>query len=1530
MSLKKNAVMILGLWCAALVNAQQSTPYILTDFPKIALGADTAFWIKWTGLNRNQLIAQPDSGRIYFSKSPGGSVKKNYTDSVTVAFNDTTIKPGRDSLQNNIFFAGTIPQRGIRFKPKQQPNMGPGVYYYIVAWKVRVGLKDTTFVSNELFLIIESDKAPEPLAPVKGAEIDNLTPTFTWKTNPGVPYYHVIVSNKEIIANLGDSVSVDGLSVVWQAITPNTQITYGMPDPSGTITADPPPMSPGKTYSWVVLNNYGNNIVTTSTKFALPEAFKIKGLPLKAPAPISPPAGDTINGVADSVVAFKWMNIDNAANSYQVYIYVGAEYQGQTAQMLVWKGEVSANGITGDTASMSVNVKSILTNNLYTWNVMAVDDRGGGTAGAEATFRYEGIPMGKLEVKTTEKITVGSSILENSVSLVQIQSEVLEGSMEAPLAFYTDNEGDLSRDRPAGRYRLTLSKNGFESTVRTVTVTKDATTNLTVYLKRPDATVYGKVKDKEGVGIDLAKIYGVSDRNDTVKTESNSSGDFVLNCIEGDWDIWAQKEGYITAVERDTSVTYGQSVNFGTITVVKNPNILSGVVANTSGAPILGVNVKLKKGSTVIGEVASTPQQGTFSFAVESGTYTLIANKFGFLQQEKVVEVTSSKQVTMEMSPGAVTISGNVYGATWGATSKSYAPIKKAAIMLIDSSVTPPKIYQSISNEFYGNYELSVAINKTYTMFSSAQGYIAHTRSQKVSTVASLPQTIMDTLSGYAVLQGMTMDTLGTTPIGDISVVLIDTLTGNQIGTTRSDLGGVYEIRNILNGIYRVQAGKSGFVTRSILLIDSAKVRIAGNIVEVNDGRVVKSDVGLRVIKSVEIRLEPGSKSITWRASFNRNPLTAAMVKTSSPLQTSLPLGDTLKNVGAGVYMVALDADLQTIIDVSRHAVTIPAGAAEALIDTVPFIAAHTPKDSIAVVNRAAPIELSVYDLDLDSGYIHFMEYGGTQYDSLAIPAPVDSGRGIKYYTFKIPVKKDGILLQYYFKVYKGATVYGYANETYKSYILPDTATLTKIEVVPTAGDTLRLPPDVDVAFTFNGYYSSKFIRDSLFDGRNVHWSLLNAGKSSLSTSAGATIDLHTDKGGVAGTATLVAWLDTVDRHIAAGVSDSVKIPFTVSANKLDSIVITRSDNAALSYLTTAVGEKAEFIVEGRDSSGVSVTITPLWEVNPISAGRMTGGVFTAADNFAGFVRISASVGYVTGVYNMQSGADINKTGLEVRYMITAKADTMTTGRGCSLIFSDSAVDPAARAEVEVAVPVLENRIELNTGAYALIGNAFDIDIRSKLIANLAFIRNPVITLDIPEAYRQQAFDTKSEFRVGIWDEDSLRWTLISDSRLDANNGIVSATVPHFSRYGILLKKDAGAPEFDLKPNPFSPFIKPRDGFGAQYGANLPSGMCISITPKSAVEVRIKLDVYTVIGDHVLFVDCGMLPSQVTYHIWWNGTTNVSTQSSLTNGPIKTNALVSYLLTGEKMCRNGRYYMVATISEGSKDKKFMKPFVLLK
>lgn len=1512
----------------------QSAPYILMEFPlyPTLLKQDTAIWIKWTGASRDPANPDlvPDSGRIYFSKSPGGSIIDNYTDSITKRVINTVISGDDTSYisQDNILSKSENPPlRGIQFRPNEN-GMGAGTYYMMVGWKTSMNGVDTTFYSDEIIVLVDADAAVQPELPAKAAEIEDLTPTFKWKSNPGVPYYHVIVSDKKITFNT-DSNTVDNLSPIWQAITSNTQVTYGTPDPSGTITSDPPPMSPGVEYSWVVLNNFGNNPLATSDRFGIPWTFKIKGLPLKAPVNVSPSDNDTITSDV-ATITFKWANLDTNANTYKLYLYVASTVQGVNAQMIVWSNEVTAGQFSGDTASITLDAKSVLTDNYYTWKVMAIDKKGAGTSGNLTGFKYKA-PTGVIKVQSREMV-LGK---ERVVKYAEVKVEVLDGSMEAPLLFYTENDGNMARSRPVGTYRLTMVKDGFTSQTKTVTVTSGDTVTSKFILQRPDGTMFGKVLDGAGKALNLAIITAVSDRGDTATAETDPSGNFIVRCSEADWKVSASKNGYIPSLPRDTSVKYGQSVDLKTpIVLVQNPYLVSGTVVNTANEPVIGAKVQLLRDNVVVSQIPSTPQTGFFTFSVEAGTYTLKASKTGFTSYNEQVIITNSVQLTVRLDAGAAMIRGYVYGRSWkNNVTQVYAPVTDATIMLIDTTVTPYDTITAVSDDVYGDFAVSTSGGKVYKMYSSAAGYISSTKYTDL-IASGKTYTLHDTMAALASVKGGLSISGTVTDSSNITINLIDTTTKTIIASAKSDALGTFEIRNIPDGLYQIQAGKVGLVAKSIVVFDTAGVAATTDLLRFTDHRPVKADQQNQIIDSVYITMESGTKALQWFINHKGSALTRAAVKVQSPLQKVLTATQSIGGIGVGSYIISIDADSADIMDCSYHTYTLAVGADSLHTDTVIMPVVHRSADTLSLSGGMVACTVTVSDTSLSSGYLYFKDINAAAFDSVAYTGYVTRSTD-KLYTFQFSPLKDATHLVYYFQLKIGTDIYGYEQETYRSYIMPDPKVLSRLTIVPWSKDTLLLPADASVKFTFKAFYGSLFLPADQLTPAHVSWSIVNPNGCSIqSQTTGNDTPSVVLKTAVNGTGDNVAqlqarFISSEPYTLAAGISDTVTLALKVTAGKLDSISVLRVDSdARKNYITTSSLDRAQFLAQGIDVLGNKVTISANWEHYPQTAGTISDGTFDPSDDFVGYVQIYAKVGKIVGQYNRLYGDVVNQSGLDVHYIIPYSKDTVNSGQGCRIIIPANLIDSSDIGEIAMEKTVLEkNKLLSISGDYDIVGDAYEIE---KIRGGEFNIQNDSITIsiDVPSEYQDAARSKRALFYVARWNSDSIKWNPDTSSIISVDGKEVSVKTAHFSRYALLHKAVATDASFAIKPNPFSPYVKPF----AEFLYNAQMGTCFEIRPASRYKnsLTLQVDIYNVVGVRVWSAILQNAQSSALYRVWWNGKTTSRTEPLTQEVKLEDTEAQAYMIAGEKMCRNGRYFVVLTIDDTKKKKFYTKPIVLFK
>ncbi len=1493
---RKIEILITGI--TVLASAQQSTDYIIVEAPIGAQTASKKLWVKWTGASRAAGYPAPDSGRIYYDRSPGGGRIGNYRYTITVPYTDTSIK-SKDSICDNIYFSPTlsdpVAKRGIAFRAADQPGMGFGVFYCVVA----LPLANDTLVSNEFTLIIESPQPVDWIEP--SGKITSMTPAFRWNANPGVPYYHIILSDDIIkIDSSSGEVNLQGLSIIWQAITPSTQMIYGAPDPSRTITADPPPLSAGRNYTWVVLNNYGNHPAFSSMKVKLPPGeFTITGTSLNKPECIYP-KNVTLSSVNNKKVFFKWKNLDPSANTYKLYIYVGSDFQQINAQLVVFQTEVTAKGKSGinETDSVEIDVASVLTKNKYVWRVFAVDSQGVGTAGDTVGFKYE-VPTGTLQIYTKEQIVVGgggkTDTVVNAVGLVELKLEVLDGSLEAPLLFYTDVNGYLERERPVGAYRITAVKNEFEELSRTVIIRVNEKTTETFYLRRPDATIFGKVVDSSGKGINLADIIGVSDRKDTVKAKTDALGNFVLNCYAADWNITVSKTGYQSAIPRKVSVSSGENYSFGTVVLQNNPFTLSGTVKNSSGQPLIGVRVRVYKNGVMVGEVPSTPQNGTFSFSLGSGTYSITAEKAGFTSYNNIFEITGSRTVDITLSPGAALIKGYIFGKKWIEERQVIAPITNARVIFTtgDSSGDSVVVF---SDPTYGDFNVSLAGGKQYRMYCRAAGFAPKNIPVVFTAEPRETKTVSDTLQGLGMIKGIVVISSSGVAVKNADVSLIDAAANTIAVSGKSGADGVFELVNIPDGMFVFGAGREGLVLDSVGGKDT-----------------VIFSRGKADCQQVKIYLKPGDKIIKWKVADDMS--LNATVKINTPIRKTVSVYDSITGAGAGKYIVSVITRSDSIIGLSQHSFTV-ADSETVHIDTVLLDVVQIIADTLTPNLGKVSLKLRSRSF-LDSAAFYYKDAVAAAFRTIRINQKDTA------YLFTFAPPADGSTMLCYFNAWRGSDVYGSDNETRAVYVATDKSVLRRIEIYPSSDRLLSFPSKYKAEFELRCYVGSSFQRYTEIDSAGISWSLTDAQGVTLGAVKGLKTTVTTGPSKTPNPVVLTAAIDTNKIHLAPGVAPEAKLFFIVTGSAVKTVEVTRIDAKNPHPITTASVDQAEFKAVGKDENDNTLDLFPAWSINPGDAGTISSeGVFRPKRNFAGTVRILASVGQVWGEYRLN---EKSRPGLNVHFMITDRPthDTVSNGKGCKVIFPPHVVNGADFGLLEISDMPLVNQLRRGLATVRTVDTlAFEIRQLQNVAMNLSH-DSIILSIDLPKSKQNHLTTEKQRFSVAEWIEDSLKWKPLPNSRISSDGKTVSAALTHFSLY-CLVYEPSDELILDIAPNPFSPYVIPHHNpFDNEDLMPQKNGTCIRVQAdieEARTEVRVRI--YNIVGDLVwsmLIQNADNLP----YYIWWDGRT--SERDLISSGNDHTVAP-----KGKLMCRNGRYFAVVTAKIKGKEKSLMKHMVMLK
>lgn len=1484
--------LLLMVFCVA-VSAQLSSDYVIMVAPIGVVSADQEVTVEWSGSVRvpppmDQSFRSPDSGIIFFDRNPGGSDLNNYRYRVEKALAD----------YDNYHVSGSPPRRGIRFRPEDQAGMNTGVFYCVVAWP----MKSDTLYSNEFQIMVDSPNPVNWRAP--SGSISNLTPLFRWEANQGVPYYHVILSDEEIrVDDSSGEININGVSIVWQAITANNQIAYGSPDPSGTITANPPPLSPGQRYTWLVMNNYGNHPAFSSPKVKLPPGeFMVTGEPLKKPVNVYPIDEWDFTSTDNETISFKWTNLDTLANTYQIFVYMSADSlveglsEGINAKIAVWEKTVSASRNT-DTMSVEVNAASILTSNSYSWRVIAIDETGAGRAGAISDFSYYA-PSGTLNVFTRELLVVSDGEQQDtvisSVGLVEITMEVLEGPMEAPLLFYTDNAGNLVRSRPAGTYRLTASKNGYENVSRTVELEDGSRTFDTLYLIRSPSSIFGRVVDETDRGVDLATLRAVSQRGDTVCARSDSRGNFIINCYGDDWWVSALKPGFIKSVAKRVTIGDGQNHNLGKITIQTNRLSLSGRVVNDNGNGVIGSRVRLFRNDELVDLISSTPQDGSFSFSVEPGKYTVNADKAGFSSQVREVTLSESRAVTITLRPGASIVTGKIIGKSWSRRQQEYvhAPIRGASVKFVSMS-RPTDTVAVQSDATYGTFSTGLEGNVDYEVIVSAAGFTEKRDTKIISALPFITHNHQDTLVRKAMISGTVALSSTGNFVGGVNVSLYDSVGGVTFAQATSGTDGYFEIRGIPDGEYLISAGKSG------LFLESVDPQGA---VTVEDGRAIGD--------SFELLMDTGEKVIKWVIEEYEG---SGFVRIRSPFARSISFDDSLSGAGAGTYIFSVDAQEDSVLGLSLGRIVVPQDV-QRYVDTVVLDVTHTASDTLSIQNGRLDVKLKSVNM-LDSAEIFYRSRGGNiNYQSQRI------SRADSEYAFTVSPQRDGTELFYYFRAYRGNDIYGHDREVFSSYVKTDTSRLSRYEIAPFSDEIAVLPSDHTIRISLKGYYGSAFSPAKNLKNSAISWKLRNAQGNTLSPSRGSEVTVKTSDEKSNDTVWLVVTIDTSDVKLASGLSATDSVGFVTTGFNVNRLEVARTDNRSPNPITTSPIDRAEFRAKGYDTRGNRVEVNPAWSVIPDGAGVIdNSGVFRPSGDFVGYVRIVATSGSVSAEYNPYNAEEkVFDAGLNVRFVLGQQSRVADTRRGCKINFPRGVIGSTETGLIEVTTPDLGNQIRRGSGNLRMVDSiGYDI----KQLESITFKDSIELVLSIPDSYREDAAAGKRKFWIARWDRDSLQWNTLENSVVSAQGKSISAKLAEFSRFAVLSESRELSGGLKISPNPFSPFIRPvnEHGLSAQFGTSIR----YMVDAPEAVVPSVRISIHNNMGQRVWAVR-HMNVAAGEHALWWDGRTTSKEEV------IRGGEGVGGIAQGP-MLRNGRYFVVLTIEDTKgKTVQYVKHVVLMK
>lgn len=643
-------------------------------------------------------------------------------------------------------------------------------------------LSDGTQASPEFIIIIESANAPVLTSPASAASIKDLTPTFSWTGD--APFYALLVSDEPF--KITAEGTVTGVSAIWQIITPYTTVRYGSADPSGFNSVPAPPLISGKTYNWLVLNNYGNNSASTSKVAPVPNSFVYSPAPPLATVQLLEPRDrDTVAGT--DRITFRWALVDGAV-SYKVELLEENLVDGSQADIALWKtssigGQVSLDNATG-----------LLRRFNYKWRVYAIGNNGSASLSDKRSFFYD-VAVGDISISV--KNQAGQKIAYAPVRLNRLggaSSAVYQGGS-------TDNEGVLSiKNAPLGNYEARIENlDGYQSRIDTIAHTAGTGSTRNITLLPVLGRILGKVSAAgTGTGILNARITVTGSGGSEWTTVTNSQGNYSLGLPYGNWQVLAHADGYAASAASTASLSATTASRSVDIALPANKFTLSGTVQNSfTRQGVFGATVYLTAGGAT--RSVNTDGNGSFSFSVAAGAMSLRISSPGFASPEPLsVSVDGDKTLGLTMDPNASILSGRTRDASGTAL--------PGALVLATPRAGPVR---SAVSDNLGSYELSLPAGD-WILGGSAKGYTSRSAHKFLLDVSKTVQGVDFTFDANR------SSVAGRVTVNGAGLAAARVSAGDA--STLSDNSGYY-LLSVNAGTHSVSAAKDGYLSSKVYAV---------------------------------------------------------------------------------------------------------------------------------------------------------------------------------------------------------------------------------------------------------------------------------------------------------------------------------------------------------------------------------------------------------------------------------------------------------------------------------------------------------------------------------------------------------------------------------------------------------------------------------------------------------------------------------------------------------------------------------------
>lgn len=244
--------------------------------------------------------------------------------------------------------------------------------------------------------------------------------------------------------------------------------------------------------------------------------------------------------------------------------------------------------------------------------------------GTDNSVTYEGWYIDDILITAPHCDTIQTGTLAGTVgdNLGPVSGVIVHAQSGGSNGWDTTNvSGAYSLLLPVGSYAVSFTSIDHRDTsISNITVSADSTTSLNVIMTRLPGALKGVVTRAPSVPVGGMRVILQGGTEDT----TDSGGNYAFNgIIDGTYSLTLNHPDYFDTTVSNIVVTPGDTT-YRNITVRIRPGWLTGVVTDTSGAPIESVLVICAGGTILLSDTAFTDSSGGYMIELTPDNYNIL------------------------------------------------------------------------------------------------------------------------------------------------------------------------------------------------------------------------------------------------------------------------------------------------------------------------------------------------------------------------------------------------------------------------------------------------------------------------------------------------------------------------------------------------------------------------------------------------------------------------------------------------------------------------------------------------------------------------------------------------------------------------------------------------------------------------------------------------------------------------------------------------------------------------------------------